>query len=315
MKKKIFILNFQKPETDPTKILKNKSSSGTTLLSPYLKFGCLSPRKFYNSLIQLYNEAKGKHSSPPESLLGQLLWREFFYLVAYMTPNYSVMKGNKICKQIDWDDHEHKKKAWAEGRTGYPWIDAIMKQLISEGWIHHLARHCVACFLTRGDLYQSWQFGVEIFDRYLLDADWSLNVSNWLWLSCSCFFQTYWRVYSPVAFPKKYSGAVEFVRYYLPVLKDMPDNYVLEPWKAPKWVQEKAKCIVGTDYPLPIVDHAQVSKQNITRIAEAFKKTREEKKETQRHPPVDKPVAKRKVVEISGTKEEPKKRRTSQKKI
>lgn len=140
------------------------------------------------------------------------------------------MAKNNLCKKVDWDDDAEKQEAWANARTGsflsplpnnvgYPWIDAIMTQLKTEGWIHHLARHCVACFLTRGDLYQSWEYGAKIFERHLLDGDWSLNVSNWLWLSCSCFFQTYWRVYSPVAFPKQYPGAIKYIRHYLPVLK------------------------------------------------------------------------------------------------
>jgi len=79
-------------------------------------------------------------------------------------------------------------QAWKNGRTGYPYIDAIMTQLRLEGWIHHLARHSVACFLTRGDLWQSWEDGAKVFDLYLLDADWALNNANWQWLSCSNFF-------------------------------------------------------------------------------------------------------------------------------
>jgi cryptochrome len=87
------------------------------------------------------------------SLLGQLYWREFFYTIAYDTPNFDKMAGNAICKQIPWSDNDAFLKAWTEGRTGYPWIDAIMRQLKQWGWVHHLARHSVACFLTRGDLW------------------------------------------------------------------------------------------------------------------------------------------------------------------
>ena len=94
------------------------------------------------------------------------------------------MSGNKICRQIPWETNEAHLAAWAEGRTGFPWIDACMVQLRQEGWIHHLARHSVACFLTRGDLWINWEEGVKVFDKYLLDADWSLNNGNWMWMSC-----------------------------------------------------------------------------------------------------------------------------------
>jgi cryptochrome len=134
----------------------------TTVLSPYLKFGSLSPRVFYYELKEIY--AKRKHSQPPVSLHGQLLWREFFTFVGYNTPNFDRIEGNPICRQIPWDDNEEFLSAWRNGRTGFPFIDAIMTQLRLEGWIHHLARHAVACFLTRGDLYQSWTKGQEVFE-------------------------------------------------------------------------------------------------------------------------------------------------------
>ena len=104
------------------------------------------------------------------------------------------MVGNPVCLQIDWycksgptdpdnEDATRFLKAWTNGQTGFPWIDAIMNQLRTEGWIHHLARHSVACFLTRGDLWVSWERGQEVFEELLLDADWSLNAGNWMWLS------------------------------------------------------------------------------------------------------------------------------------
>lgn len=103
---------------------------------------------------------------------GQLLWREFFYLCGDAIPNFGAMAGNPICRQVPWVDDPARLKAWEEGRTGYPWIDAIMAQLRQQGWMHHLARHSVACFLTRGDLWCSWEAGRDVFDKYLLDADW-----------------------------------------------------------------------------------------------------------------------------------------------
>lgn len=139
-----------------------------------------------------------KNSSPPLSLYGQLLWREFFYTAATNNPRFDKMEGNPICVQIPWDKNPEALAKWAEGRTGFPWIDAIMTQLRQEGWIHHLARHAVACFLTRGDLWISWEEGMkvcfsigeflvsllQILDWYLSYMD-ILNAFKQVFLLCS----------------------------------------------------------------------------------------------------------------------------------
>merc|ERR1719359_2041581 len=103
-----------------------------------------------------------------------------------------------MCQPIDWGDDPKRMKAWAEGRTGYPYIDAIMRQLRTTGFIHHLARHAVACFLTRGDLWQNWTKGRDVFKELLLDEDWALNNGNWLWLAgVAPFSMPYFRIYHP----------------------------------------------------------------------------------------------------------------------
>jgi len=140
------------------------------------------------------------------------MWREFFYTAGAYTPNFDKMEGNPICKQIPWESKPEHLNAWKEARTGFPYIDAIMTQLKTEGWIHHLARHSVACFLTRGDLWVSWEHGQKVFEELLLDADWSLNAGNWMWLSASAFFHQYFRVYSPVAFGKKTDKHGDYIK-------------------------------------------------------------------------------------------------------
>ncbi|KAI3982062.1 hypothetical protein MKX01_018968 [Papaver californicum] len=189
LKDEPWVSNFEKPKTDPSAFLKP-----ATILSLYLKFGCLSSRYFYQCLKDL-------------------LWREFFYTAAFGTPNFDLMNGNRICKQIPWNDDDTLLVAWRDAQTGYPWIDAIMVQLRKWGWIHHLARHSVACFLTRGDLYN--------------------------------------RVYSPISFGKKYDPKGNYIRHFLPVLKDIPAEYIYAPWTAPLAVQTKPNCIIGRDYPRP----------------------------------------------------------------
>jgi cryptochrome len=272
---------FEKPETSPAMMY---PSASTTVLSPYLKFGSLSARLFYHRLVALYASPQGKgHSQPPVSLMGQLLWREFYYAAA-TTPGYELMATNPVCLQVPWrlqgaglpktPDAEEKKAlahldAWKSGRTGFPWIDAIMRQLRQEGWIHHLARHSVACFLTRGDLYISWERGAEVFEELLLDADPALNIGNWLWLSASAYFSQYFRVYSPVAFPNKYKPeALKYIRKYVPELASVPDKFVIEPWLAPADVK---KTVREKGYPDPIVDHKEASKVCIEGLAAAYK--------------------------------------------
>ncbi|KAJ3206927.1 hypothetical protein HK099_000395 [Clydaea vesicula] len=250
------VLQFEKPKTSPTTYF------STTILSPYFSNGSLSAKVFFERINILLLSSNKRHSNPPVSLLGQILWREFYYVASTNTPNYDRMQGNPICLQIDWKDNEEYLKAWTEAKTGFPWIDAIMTQLRVEGWIHHLARHSVACFLTRGQLYVSWEKGVKVFEELLIDADWSVNNGNWMWVSASAFFHAYFRVYSPITFGKKYDKKGDFIKKYIPQLKNFPKEFIYEPWKAPLNVQEKAKCIIGVDYPNPIVDH-EVAKSEI----------------------------------------------------
>ena len=263
---KNWIAKFEKPNTDPSAFLQ----PSTTCLSPYLKFGCLSARTFHLRLVQVYKEVK-THSQPPVSLRGQLLWREFFYTVGFATPNFAKMQGNSICRQIDWDVNDAHLQAWKKGNTGFPWIDAIQRQLLEWGWVHHLARHSVACFLTRGDLYLSWEQGQEHFEEHLVDQDHFINAGNWMWLSASAFFSQYFRVYSPIVFGKKYDPKGAFIRRFVPEVAKFPDKYIYEPWLAPISVQKEAGCLIGQEYPKPIVDHTTASKACISRIAVAYK--------------------------------------------
>lgn len=261
-------MKFEKPKTSPAQ---TTPSASTTSLSPYLYFGCISPRTFLHHVQSIQEHHAKALSATPVSLDGQLLWREFFHCHGRANPYFDKMEESPTCLQIDWRWHTIPEKeedltdddklarsqfeAWKDGRTGFPWIDAIMIQLKEEGWMHHLARHSVACFLTRGDLYISWVRGLEIFQERLIDHDWSINAGNWLWLSSSYFFSAYFRVYSPSTFGKKWDPEGLFIRKYVPALSKMPVKYIYEPWRAPMTVQHAAGCLIGKDYPFPIVDH------------------------------------------------------------
>lgn len=265
------VASFSKPDTNPAALWPRE----TTVLSPYLALGCLSSRLFFEKVGEVENRLGTGDRMPQSTLWGQLMWREHFWMLAFATQNFHCMKGNHLCRVIDWDEDDEaskRLKAWEEGKTGYPWIDALMTQLKEEGFVHHLGRHSLACFLTRGDLWVSWEEGYKVFEKYLVDYDYALNSANWMWLSCSAFFVMYYRVYSPVAFAKKWDKEGKFIKHYLPVLKKMPKKYIYEPWKAPISVQKSAGCVVGTDYPKPIVNHTNVSKENIGRMKKAYER-------------------------------------------
>ena len=270
-KKPTYTATFEKPKTSCT----STNDMSTTVLSPYMSLGCLSPRTMWYAIEESSSKSDAKKSKPPVSLHGQLMWRDFNNLIAHAANKnepgtWGKMEGNKYCRLVPWDDDPKMRTAWKSGRTGYPWIDACMNQLEKEGWIHHLGRHAVACFLTRGDLWQSWEKGALHFESRLLDADYALNGFNWLWLSCSGFFYQYFRCYSPIAFQKKNDPNGLYIRKWVPELKDFPAKYIYEPWKAPAAVQAKAGIKIGKDYPNPIVDHTPTSKENMSKMSAAY---------------------------------------------
>ena len=261
---------FEKPKTSP-----NTLAPSTTALSPYVTHGCLSARTFYAAVLAAQSAHTGSVSQPPVSLVGQLLWRDYNTLFGHVVGmKFAEMEGNDYCRQIPWGADEVSLALWKEGNTGYPFIDAIMRQLKAEGWIHHLARHAVACFLTRGDLWISWESGAAVFEERLIDADWSINAFNWQWLSCSAHFYQYFRCYSPVAFGKKTDPNGDYIRKWCPELKNVSKKHIYEPWNMSKEEQKAAKCVIGKDYVERIErikDHTKVSKSNMEKMSVAYK--------------------------------------------
>ncbi|KAL5976980.1 (6-4)DNA photolyase [Asimina triloba] len=262
LENKDWVANFEKPKGDPSAFL----NPATTVLSPYLKFGCLSSRYFYHCINEVSRSVK-KHSLPPVSLAGQ----------------------------IPWHEDEELLVAWREARTGYPWIDAIMVQVVSVSIKGLIEMHTVCileanhppifslCLFIRYwllttihsqsgcSVFIHWERGRDVFERLLIDSDWAINNGNWLWLSCSSFFYQYNRIYSPSTFGQKYDPDGNYIRHFLPVLKaDMPKDYIYEPWTAPLATQKKANCIIGKDYPKPVVDHEFASKECRRKMGAAY---------------------------------------------
>ncbi|ORY89279.1 FAD binding domain of DNA photolyase-domain-containing protein [Leucosporidium creatinivorum] len=286
------VAEFKKPQTSPAAF----EPPSTTQLSPHLKFGTLSPRTFYHRVLTINRTSSSTPSEPPESLIGQLLWREFFHAQQAATPFFTRIRGNKVSRYISWAlqtrydeegemlSHEEMEKAfereepeawerfkaWKEGRTGFPWIDALMRQVRETGWMHHLGRHSVACFLTRGQLYVSWERGAEVFDRYLIDWDPALNSANWQWLSASAFFHSFYRVYSPATYGQKSDPTGALIRRFCPELAGFSDKHIYTPWSASKKEQEQAGCVIGEDYPERIVDEKEAKEKCLKLMKAAY---------------------------------------------
>ncbi|WWC67038.1 uncharacterized protein I206_100945 [Kwoniella pini CBS 10737] len=286
------VSTFSKPHSAPTSL-----EPSTTLLSPYIKFGCIGIRELWwgcKEVVEKWRKNGGKgETKEPENMFGQLQFRDMYACAEAAIPNFERIRGNSICKYIDWslqnqydkngneilprpkdekDEQAEKRfEAWKKGETGFPWIDACMRQLKYEGWIHHLARHSVACFLTRGQCYISWERGMEVFDEWLIDWDPASNPGNWMWLSASAFYSQYFRVYGLVSWPQKTDKTGELVRKYCPELKDFPDKYIYCPHLAPLTIQEKSNCIIGKNYPFPILNEQLEKELCISKLKDSYK--------------------------------------------
>lgn len=277
---KNYTATFEKPNTAPTAF----EPQSTTLLSPHLHFGSIGIRSFYWRVQDIVDNFAGVSSQPPVSLTGQLMFRDMYFgAQAALSYSFNQTKYNSHCRFIPWhlpskydeitmrsteeyhiDSQEAEEwfKRWKYGLTGFPWIDGLMRQLRQEGWIHHLGRHSVACFLTRGGCYISWERGAEVFKEWLLDHEPACNAGNWQWLSCSAFFTQFFRCYSPVAFPQKWDKNGDFVRKYVPELKALDRKYIYEPWKASVADLKRAGVKLRSDwnddtegtYPKPMFD-------------------------------------------------------------
>ena len=153
-----------------------------------------------------------------------------------------------------WNDDPDSLAAWKEGRTGVPWIDAGMRQLLAEGWMHNRVRMAVASYLTK-NLLIDWREGEAHFMHHLLDGDESQNNGNWQWsASTGVDPQPYFRIFNPIRQQKRFDPDGEYVRRWVPEVRELPDEHLATPWEAPEEVQKEAKCVVGDDYPEPLVD-------------------------------------------------------------
>jgi deoxyribodipyrimidine photo-lyase len=227
-------------------------------LSPYLHFGCVSPREL---------ESKLPHGAGGAACARQLCWRDFYAQVLLRFPaNARSEYQGRYRGSIRWSRAEKCFDAWREGRTGFPIVDAGMRQLQREGWMHNRARLVVGSFLTK-DLGIDWRWGERHFMSLLLDGDEANNNGNWQWIASVGVDPqpVFRRILSPARQQARFDPGGAYVRRYVPELRDVPDRYLAAPATMPEAVQRESGCVIGEDYPKPIVDHAAARRDALER--------------------------------------------------
>mgnify|MGYP001470466704 CR=1 FL=1 len=225
-------------------------TGGTSGLSPYLRFGCISPR-------ELEERALDRGGDGAAAFVRQLAWRDFYAHVLLLHPDNARLEFQPRYRDLAWDDDDELLAAWTAGRTGYPLVDAGMRQLAATGWMHNRARMVVGSFLTK-DLHLDWRAGEAWFGRMLLDGEPPQNNGNWQWVASTGvdpapYFR---RIFNPVLQQEKFDPGGVYVRRWVPELRDVPAARLTRPWTMSEVEQREAGCVIGRDYPGPIVDHA-----------------------------------------------------------
>ncbi|MCB8915047.1 MAG: deoxyribodipyrimidine photo-lyase [Thermoleophilales bacterium] len=231
---------------------RNLPSGGSSRLSPWIRWGCLSP-------LELETKLGRRTGEGPRSFRSELAWRDFY---ASVIANYPEVARHEYQERyrgtLQWQQDEELFEAWRNGQTGYPLVDAGMRQLLGEGWMHNRVRMVVASFLTK-DLHLDWRLGERHFMEQLIDGDVASNNGGWQWVASTGtdpapYFQ---RMFNPMTQQEKFDPEGEYVRRWIPELRGVPDDRLVRPWKMSAGEQASSGCEIGKDYPEPIVDHSE----------------------------------------------------------
>ena len=227
--------------------------AATSRLSPHLAFGEIGPRQIWHALHHAMDRAPGL-SPGGERLLSELGWREFSYHLLFHAPQMATTPLRPEFAAFPWHADAAALSAWQRGLTGYPIVDAGMRELWTTGWMHNRVRMITASFLVK-DLLQPWQTGEAWFRDTLLDADPANNAASWQWVAgCGADAAPYFRVFNPVLQGRKFDPAGDYVRRFVPELAALPAAAIHEPW-AHRDALARAGIVLGRDYPAPIIDH------------------------------------------------------------
>lgn len=239
------------------------AEEGTSSLSPYLHYGEISPR-------MIWNEVKKKLGTQgdAEIFLRQIGWREFAYYLLYHFPHMPSQPLKSSFNTFNWGNNSSLLHAWQKGMTGYPVVDAAMRQLWQTGWMHNRARMIAGSFLVK-DLLIDWRKGARWFWDTLVDADLANNSMGWQWISgCGVDAAPYFRIFNPVTQGEKFDPNGEYIRRWVPELSALSNRWIHKPWETPVPLLKEAGVQLGINYPAPIVDHAVARKKalNIYKI-------------------------------------------------
>jgi len=227
------------------------SVEGTSRLSPHLHWGEISPRQVWHAV----KAHKDGHTHGADVFLSEVLWREFSYHLLYHFPHTPEAPLREKYAAFPWRDAPDDLSAWQRGQTGYPIVDAGMRELWHTGWMHNRVRMIVASFLCK-HLLLPWQDGARWFWDTLLDADLANNTMGWQWSAGSgADAQPYFRIFNPVTQSEKFDASGAYIRTWVPELKAIPPKYIHAPWDAPAEIFRASGVRLGHTYPRPLVDH------------------------------------------------------------
>ena len=241
------------------------SIEGTSKLSPHLRFGEISPKEVLNSINHIEeNDGINVYKS-------EIIWREFSHNLLWYFPNIHNTPIKNEFEKFEWDNNEANLIAWKKGLTGYPIVDAGMRELWATGWMHNRVRMIVASFLTK-HLLLPWQLGEEWFWDTLLDADPASNTSGWQWVSgCGADAAPYFRIFNPIIQGEKFDPDGNYIKKFIPELNKLPKKFIHEPWKADSAILKNSDIKLGDTYPNPIVDHKFARERALNKYAELRK--------------------------------------------
>ena len=230
---------------------------GTSRLSPHLHFGTISARTVRSRAEAAWRAAAPAARESLRRFVLELAWREFFHHVLFHFPRVAFGSFRRELDTIAWNDDPAGVEAWKLGRTGYPIVDGAMRELRETHWMHNRARMIAASFLTK-DLHVHWKTGEAWFEHELADADLASNNGGWQWAAGSgTDAAPYFRIFNPVLQGRRFDSEGRYVRRFVPELARVPEAKLHEPWTMTPGEQRSAGCVIGKDYPAPIVDHAK----------------------------------------------------------
>lgn len=224
---------------------------GTSRLSKFLSTGQLSIRALYQAALE------APYSKGRATFIKEIAWRDFYNMIYHFYPHQKEEEIIEKYRDIKWEYHEKKLQQWKEGKTGFPIVDAAMRQLKKEGWMHNRLRMIVASFLTK-DLLMDWRIGERYFSEMLIDYDSASNIGGWQWAaSVGTDAVPYFRIFNPSAQSKKFDPQGEFIKQYVPELGDIPVKYIHEPFKYAKQIKRECEIEIEKIYFAPLVDHKE----------------------------------------------------------